>query len=293
MTRRGDRGPLRLPDFLGIGPPRTATTWLERVLRGHVGLPARVKETQFFVWRYRLGLEWYAAHFRECPPDLPVGEFGPTYFDSPEARDRIAHDLPECGIICTLRDPAQRLYSHYRLWRKIGYTKAPFEKAAFHHRQLLDTARYADHLKGWFDRFGRERVLVLLHEDLIADRQGFLDRVCDFIGIARFDVSKSDLAESRIHTVEQAPRSHRTARRAQFVRRKMMRYRLYRLTDLCTPIFDYCFSGGETFPPLDSTLADRIRESLRPQTDALEELLGRDLSSWKSGAIEPAASTSR
>jgi sulfotransferase family protein len=289
MIRTGVRGPLRLPDFLGIGPPRTATTWLERVLRGRVGLPEGVKETQFFVWRHRLGLEWYASHFRKCPPDLPVVEFAPTYFDSPEARDRIAHDLPECRIICTLRDPAERLYSHYRLWRKIGYTKSSFEHAAFRHRQLLDTARYADHLKGWFDRFGRERVLVLLHHDLLTDRKGFLDRVCDFIGIARFDVSKIEWADSRIHPAEQAPRSFRTARRAQYVRRKLQRYRLYRLTNLCEPIFEYCFSGGETFPPLDRAFADRIRASLRPQTEALEKLIGRDLSAWKNGTIEPAA----
>src|SRR5665213_2202656 len=281
MIKTCKGGTLRLPDFLAIGPPRTATTWLERILRGRVGLPSRVKETQFFIWRYRLGLGWYAAHFRECPPNLPIGEFAPTYFDSPEARDRIAQDLPECRIICTLRDPAERLYSHYRLWRKIGYTKSTFEHAAFRHRQLLDTARYADHLKGWFDRFGRERVQVLLHDDLLADRQGFLDQVCDFISIERFDVAKIEWADSRIHPVEQAPRSFRTARRAQYVRRKLQRYRFYRLTEFCDPIFQYCFSGGETFPPLERDLANRIRESLRPQTEALEELIGRDLRAWK------------
>ena len=65
-----DGAPLRLPDFIAVGPPRTGTTWLDRVLRGHVGLPAGVKETQFFIWRYSLGIEWYAAHFRDCldPP---------------------------------------------------------------------------------------------------------------------------------------------------------------------------------------------------------------------------------
>lgn len=289
MIKTGPRGRLRLPDFLGIGPPRTATTWLELVLRGRVGLPEGTKETQFFVWRYDLGLEWYADYYRNCPPDLPVGEFTPGYFDSPLARERIAQDLPECRLICTLRDPAERLYSHYRLWRRIGYTKASFEHAAFGHRQLLDTARYADHLQAWFERFGRERVLVLLHDDLLANRQDFLDRVCDFIGIARFEVSNTALATQRVHPVERAPRSFRTARRAQFVKRKLERYRFHRLTDLCEPIFRFCFSGGPAFPPLDPELADRIRASLRPQTDALEKLLGRDLSAWKDHSVKAPA----
>ncbi len=272
---------LRLPDFLGIGPPRTATTWLEQVLRGRVGLPEGIKETQFFlVWRYQLGLKWYAAHFRKCRPDLPVGEFGPLYFDSPEARDRIARDLPECRIICTLRDPVERLYSHYRLWRR-GYTKSPFEHAAFKHRQLLDTTRYADHLQGWLDRFGRERVLVLLNDDLNADQQGYIDRVCDFIGIGRFDVSSTELANRRVHAVERAPRSFRAARRAQYVKRKLHRRRLYRLAKLIDPLFEYCLTGGAPYPPLDPELAARIRASLRPQIEALEKLIDRDLSAWK------------
>jgi hypothetical protein len=184
-----------------------------------------------------------------------------------------------------LRDPAERLYSHYRLWRRIGYTKSPFERAAFGHRVLLDTARYADHLQAWFDRFGRERVLVLLHDDLLANRQDFLDRVCDFIGIARFDESSIESANQRVHPVEQAPRSFRTARRAQFVKRKLERYRFHRLTNLCEPIFKFCFSGGAAFPPLDPELADHIRASLRPQTDALEKLIGRDLSAWKNQSV--------
>lgn len=284
MMRVIDGRSQRLPDFLGIGPPRTATTWLERILRERVGLPEGIKETQFFVWRYQLGLGWYARHFRNCPPNLPVGEFAPTYFDSPLACDRIARDLPECRIICTLRDPAERLYSHYRLWRKIGYTKTPFDQAAFRHRQLLDTARYADHLKCWFDRFGRERILVLLHEDLISDRQNYLDRVCDFIGIARFDAKLADNFGDRIHTVERAPRSFRTARRAQFVKRKLERYQLYGVARMLDPLFERCFSGGEVFPPLDPDLADRIRAALLPQTEAVERLIQRDLTHWKGAA---------
>jgi hypothetical protein len=279
---------LRLPNVIAIGPPRTSTTWLEKILRGRVGLPAGTKETQFFVGRYGLGIEWYAAHFRDCPPDLPIAEFAPTYFDSPQARERIARDLPDCRLICTLRDPVERFYSHYRLWRKIGYTKTPFERAAFGHRQLLNTTLYADHLAGWFDRFGRERVAVMFQEDLLADRQKFLDTICDFIGIARFDVGAIPWADKPVHSMDEAPRSFRLARRAQYVRVMMQRFRLYRLEKLCDPLFEYCFSGGGAFPPLEPELEARIRESMRPQVEKLEKLLGRDLTHWKTGEVRSA-----
>jgi hypothetical protein len=283
-------GRLKLPNVIAIGPPRTSTTWLEKILRGRVGLPYGTKETQFFVGRYSLGLHWYAAHFRDCPPGLPIAEFAPTYFDSPQARERIARDLPGCRLICTLRDPVDRFYSHYRLWRKIGYTKTPFERAAFGHRQLLNTTLYADHLAAWFDTFGRGRVAVLFQEDLRSDRQKYLDEVCDFIGIERFDVSAIAWADERIHSMDEAPRSFRWARRAQHARVMMQRFRLYRLEKLCDPLFEYCFSGGGIFPPLDRDLEARIRESMRPQIEKLEALLGRDLTHWKTGErrAEPA-----
>jgi hypothetical protein len=90
-----------LPSFIAVGPTRTATTWLYQVLKGHIGLPSGIKETQFFIWNYDLGLTWYRRHFRNCSPHLPVMEIAPTYFDSPEARERVKLHIPECKIICT------------------------------------------------------------------------------------------------------------------------------------------------------------------------------------------------
>ena len=119
---------LRLPDFIGIGPPRTATTWLHEVLSGHVGLPEGVKETDFFVWNYDKGLEWYAAHFRNCPSNRPIGEFSPNNFAGAQARERIARDIPGCKIICTLREPVERTYSHYRKMREGEYFSGSFEE---------------------------------------------------------------------------------------------------------------------------------------------------------------------
>ena len=79
----------RLPDFLGVGPPRTATSWLDAVLRGHVGLPHDIKEVDFFVGNYSRGIDWYKSYFRDCDPNLPAGEICPSYFGSAEAREQI------------------------------------------------------------------------------------------------------------------------------------------------------------------------------------------------------------
>jgi hypothetical protein len=114
------KAPPQLPDFIAVGPPRTATTWLDLVLRGHVGLPGETKETHFFTRNYGRGIDWYARHFRRCASGKVVGEICPSYFESPQARERIRAAIPGCEIICTLRDPVDRLYSYYKLMRQKG-----------------------------------------------------------------------------------------------------------------------------------------------------------------------------
>jgi hypothetical protein len=46
-------------------------------------------------------------------------------------------------------------------------------------------------------------------------------------------------------------------------------------------VWDFCYGGGELFPPLTTEQEQRIREHYLPEVEALEELLGIDLSVWK------------
>lgn len=277
----------RLPDFIAVGPPRTATTWLERMLEGRVGLPAGIKETDFFGGRYELGIGWYAAHFSRCDPARPIGEICPVYFDSPAARERIARHLPQCRIICTLRDPVERLYSHYRLLRREGWIgEITLEQALAKDLKwngpgnLHGSNRYAAHLQEWQAMFGEKHVLALLHDDLIADARGYLDRICAFIGIETFAIDAARASE-RVNAVERAPRNWRLARRARRIRERLIRRRRYRLLNACQPLWDFCAGRGAPFGPLEPGLEERLRKQLLPEVEKLEVLLRRDLSSWK------------
>jgi hypothetical protein len=272
---------MRLPDFIGVGPPRTGTTWLDRILRSHVGLPVGLKETQFFVWRYHLGLEWYANHFAGYARGYLAGEFGPAYFPLAEARVRISQHMPACRIVITLREPVARFYSHYKMWRKIGVVKAPFEEVVDHHEELIAHTRYVSNVTAWQKQFGEERTLVLIHEDTRADRQGYVDRLCDFIGAPRLDLKRVASEREPAAHVERAPRSRRTARRALRLRDLLEERGHPRLLVLMEPFFEFCMGRGEIFPPLSSELQTRLRERFRPEVEQVEELLDRELSVWR------------
>src|SRR5215469_12091964 len=84
-----------LPTFFVVGPPRTGTSWLHRVLGDCAILPAPTKETRFFDKYFHKGLGWYRARLPHAIDGRRVGEVAPTYFASPEARERIARLVPD------------------------------------------------------------------------------------------------------------------------------------------------------------------------------------------------------
>jgi Sulfotransferase domain len=274
---------VRLPDFIAIGPPRTGTTWLYRALGGHVGLPHDTKETDFFSAHYANGMEWYLEFFRDCAAGLPIGEISPNYFAAPGVPERIAKDIPGCRIICTLRDPVDRLYSFYRLMRHNGWTRATMAELAESATPATEGSRYAHYVARWRERFGAERVLVVLYDDLERAPQRFLDTICGFIGIAPIPLAGSPLLGKRVNSVTRGPRVALLAEQAWRLRRWLQEHKAASAIMLLRKagVWRFSFRGGGEFGPLDPALDRRLRERFRPEVEALERMLGRDLSVWK------------
>ena len=277
-----------LPGIFFVGPPRTATTWLHSVLKDRMNLP-RTKETVFYDQRYELGLGWYLGHFDPRASHLLKGEIAPTYFFSNLARRRILGTAGLIKVVVTLRDPADRLYSLYRL----RYSNADFrwnlEEACEHDEEFSTAAESSLHLAAWQDAFGAGNVLILLYEDLIADPQAFIDRVCGFMGLPPFELTADERAPVNSSRPAVMP-SHRAWthlgvsvgnwiyrrewERALTVIRKLKVRRLF-------------LESGQLFPRLDPEVERRLRRKLLPDIERLESMLGRDLSMWKPSMWKP------
>jgi hypothetical protein len=280
--------PLRLPTFIHVGPPRTGTTWLHQVLKGHVGLP-REKETRFFDARYDRGVEWYCELFGDCPAGVPAGEMGPTYFSNAIARERIKRHIPDCKIIVTFREPAARLYSMYKLIRS-GSHPAEDTFDGYWRFQIdcgADLCSYATQLKRWQAAFGKSQVLVRFYEDLSSNPQGYLDTVCDFIGARRIALDRASAGVEKVYSAPKAAHSSAIGRRTfeavtwasrHGARPLIAMGRRTALWKLMRRKF------VEDFPPLNEQSAEEIRAMMLPETEELERITGRNLSSWKSRA---------
>ncbi len=276
------RGKYALPDFLGIGPGRTGTSWLHEVLVGHADLPLGVKETQFFNHCYDKGIDWYAAHFRHARGDRPIGEICPYFIDA-AATERIKLHLPDCKLIVCFRDPVDHAYSNYKLLIAYAWARGSFEEVLETRPHIDRGNQYASNLKRWFDAFGRERVLVTWYEDLASNPQSYLDRICEFAGIKKFTLPAPSSTTRKVNEFTGPPRSRRLAQNARHAMYWLRDRRAYSVINALerAGVWAFCFSGSKSYPRLTAQQDARLRQRYLPEVEALEGLLGCDLSRWK------------
>ena len=176
------------PSFFVIGPPRTGTSWIHDLLSRYTSLPNHIKETRFFDLHFNLGLDWYLRYFgHPGDTDKPRGEVAPTYFASAQARERIARTFPRAKVICIFRHPVERALSLYRIKRAYGMIRCSFEDAVLFDPELLESGKYATHLKSWYHAIGPTQVLATFYDQLRDRSQDYIDDIAGFIGIHRFD----------------------------------------------------------------------------------------------------------
>jgi hypothetical protein len=253
-------------------------------LKGHVALP-KVKETHFFKNHYSNGMEWYDSLFTDVSPGMRVGEICPDYFNSAPACERIAKELPNCKIICGLRDPVERLYSYYRKIRPLWGIDADLEGTLDLYPDMMKEHCCASRLSAWQDKFGRENVLVLFYQDLKVDAQSYLDSVCAFINIPKINLESSPVGRERVNNTDnlRAPWNRRLALASGMVYGWLRDKRFNRTLRVWqkSPLWQFCLGGGKPYGPLSPETEERLREYFRPDVDELEQLTQRDLSAWK------------
>ena len=275
---------MRLPDVIGIGPPRTGSTWLYNALRDSVDMPEGVKEPQFFSTFYDKGIDWYARHFRNASGNRIVAEISPPYFFHPLAPERIKTHIPNCKIVATMRNPVDRIYSAYKLMRHHGWVgRGTLDEVLRSHPGLGGGNRYAAHLKMWFDNFGRENVLVTMYDELRDLPQAYLNRVCDFMSVPQIALSPRPDLNSDVNSFARAPKNRRLATNASKVMYWLKGRQAYGVINLLerSGVWDFCGGRGDLYPRLTPEHEERLRERYMPEVEALEELLSIDLSAWK------------
>lgn len=175
-----------LPNFLIIGAPKAATTWIADGLREHPDIfVPQVKELRFFCGKnLDKGQEWYESQFDNAPEGSVAGEASPSYLGSQEAPERISQMLSDAKLIVTLRHPVEQVYSFY--WHQLtrGEISLDTDFRSFFELQRPRASYYGSHLSRYLRSFGLGQLLILVYEEDIERNPRLGIRKCyEFLGV--------------------------------------------------------------------------------------------------------------
>jgi Sulfotransferase domain len=196
---------VRLPNAVIAGVNKAGTTSLFHALASHPDVaPSKVKETHFFD-PIKYGdppppLEAYAGFFPRSAAAPVVLEATPGYFygGAPLAR-ALGKALPQVKIVVILREPGERAFSWWRFCRSgllldpdlsfgeylrlcAEMTVSPESAKELVAWRGLSGGMYSRYLPHWQEVFG-DRLLVLFHDELLADPVAAVGRVCGHLDI--------------------------------------------------------------------------------------------------------------
>ena len=197
------------PDFIIIGAMKCATSTLHVQLESQPGFHmSEPKEPNFFSddMEYARGLAWYRQLFADAKPGELRGESSTHYTKLPTYPQTIARLKEEIGeapvkLIYVMRQPVDRLVSHYiHEWTQ-GVYSADIDSAVKQHREMVDYSCYAKQLQPWIDAFGKESILPVFTDSVRKFPQRTLERVCVFLGYAGQPQWISEKAEQNVSSL--------------------------------------------------------------------------------------------
>lgn len=187
------------PAWLGIGAQRSGTTWFTDLLTQHpqVGLGVNGKKEQHLLHKVadaKLPVESYTEQF---PEDGTLrGEWTPQYLRHPSTAACAARLIPDAPILVLLRDPVAR----YRSAMRLAATRQKSWPYPVPPTIQTWTGMYADQLAGWGANVGRDRIRIMVFEDVVKDPQAAVDAVWRDLGVEPVplrDVEKESSSSSR------------------------------------------------------------------------------------------------
>lgn len=269
-----------LPTFVIVGAQKCGTSSLHRMLRQHPQVHmSRTKELHYFDRHFDRGLEWYTQQFTPRRQHKEIGETTPAYMYRAPARRRLIQQLPDARIVMILRNPVDRAYSHF--WhdtrrleqaRRTRPVPVTFEAALAGERpelfaslvadsepgraqgassdrrdSYIGRGEYIDQIEPFLDAYGEDRVLILLLEDLIADRPGCLRDLFRFLRVSADPATTiEEVHVNRYRRPDEAGRAR-----------------------------------AATYEAMQPATRATLVEHYRPFNERLAKLLGRDLSHWQ------------
>lgn len=188
-----------------IGSMKSGTTSLHNYLNLHPQIfMCEPKEPGYFVEEiaWSNGEPWYLSLFQNASSSHRyLGESTTDYTKLPilpRVAEKIHAFNPNAKLIYIMRDPFQRIVSHY--WHAVRHTSnggvvENIYDACMRDEQYLSYSNYPMQVKPYLELFGRDNILFLTFEELIRDRKSQLENIFEWLGLPKqIDWQETDQA---------------------------------------------------------------------------------------------------
>jgi hypothetical protein len=290
-------------DFIGVGAPKTGTTWAAKCLAEHPEICfSTKKEINFFnktyqfyhkekPWNFEKGIGWYAQFFEGCPDTQITGEFSVNYFYDAETPQLMREMFPDAKVIIILRNPVDQVYSNY-LHINSQYDLPPFEQMVEEKNGFVPYGYYSRYLQRFFDAYPRDQILVALYNDIQTQPKKFLEELYTFLGVDATFVPPSAQTVINATGPKTIPEgklffSLRNATIRLFKKHKLMRKKwlmkpVQRIDNwICEHILPLLKKRRSTYKPLSGDLRKSLLQLYATDIETVEHMIERDLGFWR------------
>lgn len=288
-----------LPNFIVIGAHKSGTTSLYFYLKEHPEVyMSPVKEPRFFAFDPNnpehhtakslpiKSMEAYRDLFSGVKNEKAVGEVSPNYLHSDHAARAIRAHIPDVKLLVSLRNPVHKTVSLYSMRARAGNeTRAP-DEALRDDEKLLRSGLYYEDVRRYNELFGRDRVKVLLFEDLEADALGVMKDVYGYIGVddqfqPNVSMRHNTAATASSPFMREAQRFYRHNWRLRHALQAIVPYGLRQR------IAGFGRREVKTTTLISADMRRRLSDYYREDIIKLQDLIDRDLSAWLKGESAP------
>lgn len=250
---------------------------------------------------FKKGDDWYQTIFSGEHPrsqnawsgEKRIGEGSTLYFYAPDAPKRIANTNKDARIMFMLRDPIDRVYSHYWHEHRGGFPESIFPDFATmlenNHPRLRfykGVSSYKTHIQRFLEHFPQGQLMVFTLDELKSDSEGVLKTACDFLGVpcavepsGRTYNQNTERRFTRIQNAFHFCRWLYYEKMAQHVPEvidrglKPVKRLLVRCEHINRVPLDY--------PPMKPEWRERLLPCFEEDIDFVESFTGKDLSKWR------------
>ncbi len=291
---------LRKPNLFVIGARKSGTSSLYKCLYTHpeIYLPS-VKETKHFSAQeeWSKGNGQYLKLYSKASNEVYLGDVSPSYTGLPWCEgiaERIYNFNSSAKIIYILRDPLERMLSHYKHYLDRGEETLVLSEEIKEKCEYLMLSNYAYQLKPYHDLFGSDAIYVDTLEAMKKSPESFYKSLFKWLGVDSSFVPPN--SRKRFHRsgaiVQQWDNSSMVVKIARGIKRSTIINRLTprKIQEL---IVKYLPKKNDPLFSPDSFQKEvnKVKKDYQPVlarwVKDLETITGRTYEAWPSAMIKP------